>query len=120
MSQARSLLVTFCSIIILSACSSTNGKDFFHIMSGLLGGQPDKKVFMDTSVKEELKYEYRLCLDDYEGNQEDMSRCMQDAYARIAEEKGIGERPEGGEVIIKEVDEDDVIDEEKEESEDNN
>ncbi|WP_223668757.1 hypothetical protein [Kangiella shandongensis] len=120
MTQARCLLVTLCSVLALSACSSTNGNGFLKTMSRLLGGQPDKTVFMETSVKEELQYEYRLCLDDYEGNEEDMSRCMRQAYARIAEEKGIGERPEGGEVIIEEVNEDDVIDEDKEEPENNN
>ncbi|WP_169816850.1 hypothetical protein [Kangiella sediminilitoris] len=85
-------------------------------MSQLLGGQPDKEVFKDSTVKEELEYQYRICKSEYEEHTEEMSLCVREAYEQIIEEKGIGERPEGGRVIIEEVDESDAINEEQQKS----
>ncbi|WP_345291998.1 hypothetical protein [Kangiella marina] len=96
-------------LTILSGCSSNGGNDTLKTISKLLGGQPDQSVFKDTTVKEELEYEYRVCLGDNDGQQEAMRQCMQEAYAKVVEEKGIGERPKDGEVIIKEVGDDEVI-----------
>lgn len=93
------------SIILLSACSTNSGSNegngTLKTISKLLGGQHDQSVFKDTSVKEELEYEYRVCLGDNEGKHDKMKQCVQEAYAKVVKEKGIGERPTGGTVIIK-------------------
>lgn len=103
-----------CCALGLIACTSTGttGKDVFKTVSKLFGGQPDRKEFLDTSVKEALEYEYKLCLGDYEGHHEKMKECVEEAYAKVVEEKGIGERPDDGRVIIREVGDDEVINEE--------
>ena len=96
-------------VLFLASCSSNGGNGALKTISKLLGGQPDQSVFKDTTVKEALQYEYRVCLGDYEGDQERMRECVQEAYAKVVEEKGIGERPTDGEVIIKDVSDDEVI-----------
>jgi hypothetical protein len=106
-------LVASTSLFI--GCSS-GGNGALKTISQLLGGQPDQSVFKDTTVKEALEYEYRVCLGDYEGHHDKMKSCIEEAYAKVVEEKGIGERPTDGEVIIKEVD-DEVINEDSESSE---
>jgi len=102
---------------ILVGCSST-GNGALKTISQLLGGQADQSVFKDTTVKEALEYEYRVCLGDHEGQHEEMKTCIQEAYAKVVEEKGIGERPTDGKVIIKEA-EDDVINEDEDTENDN-
>ena len=96
-------------ISLVAGCSSNGGNGALKTISTLLGGQHDQSVFKDTTVKEALEYEYRVCLGDYEGQQDKMQECVQEAYAKVVEEKGIGERPTDGEVIIKDVSDDGVI-----------
>ncbi|GAA0205549.1 hypothetical protein GCM10009123_11270 [Kangiella japonica] len=97
------------SLILLSACSTSGGSSesngAIKTISKLLGGQHDQSVFKDTTVKEELEFEYRVCLGDNEGEHEKMKQCVQEAYAKVVKEKGIGERPTGGTVTIKKEDE---------------
>ncbi|RDX35757.1 hypothetical protein DZA50_06140 [Kangiella sp. HD9-110m-PIT-SAG07] len=95
----------------IAGCSSNGGNGALKTISKLLGGQPDQSVFKETTVKEALEYEYRVCLGDYEGQQDKMKECVEEAYAKVVEEKGIGERPTDGEVIIKDVSDDEVINE---------
>lgn len=106
-------IVLSCCAFGLFACTSTGttGKNVFKTVSKLFGGQPDRKEFLDTTVKEALEYEYRLCLGEYEGHHEKMKECIDEAYAKVVEEKGIGERPDDGRVIIREVGDDEVINE---------
>lgn len=114
----RAIACSFISLVflILAACSSTGNNDAWKTISNLLGGQPDQSVFKETTVKEALEYEYRVCLGDYEGHQDRMKQCMEEAYAKVVEEKGIGERPTDGEVIIREVDDDEVLNEDNDEN----
>lgn len=109
-------------LALLSGCASNGGSSenngALKTISKLLGGQHDQSVFKDTSVKEELEYEYRVCLGDNEGEHEKMKQCVQEAYAKVVKEKGIGERPTDGTVIIKEVDDGVINDSESSDAED--
>ena len=107
------------SISIIAGCSSNGGNGALKTISTLLGGQHDQSVFKDSTVEEALKYEYRVCLGDYEGQEDKMQQCVQEAYAKVVEEKGIGERPTDGEVIIKDVSDDEVINDDESEDNDN-
>ena len=103
-----SAIIFILSVLFLSGCS-TNGssegsKSTLKTISKLLGGQHDQSVFKDTTVKEELEYEYSVCLGNNEGEHEKMKQCVQEAYAKVVKEKGIGERPTDGTVTTKEVD----------------
>lgn len=94
---------------MLVGCSTNGGSSesnsAMKTISKLLGGQHDQSVFKDTTVKEELEYEYRVCLGDNEGEHQKMKQCVQEAYAKVVKEKGIGERQTGGTVTIKKEDE---------------
>lgn len=117
MIKAKVFLLTSVSLIALSSCSTTGDNDALKTISKLLGGQQDQSVFKDTTVKEALEYEYRVCLGDYQGERDKMKACVEEAYAKVVEEKGIGERPTGGDVIIREVEDDEVINEDSQDGE---
>lgn len=115
MLKAIAYFLAVASISLAAGCSTNGGKGALKTISTLLGGQHDQSVFKDTTVKEALEYEYRVCLGDYEGQQDKMQECVQEAYAKVVEEKGIGERPTDGEVIIKDVSDDEVINDDSDE-----
>ena len=118
MYKTGSYLLLIVGLSLMVGCSA-GGDSALKNISTLLGGQHDQSVFKDTTVKEALEYEYRVCLGDYEGQHARMKQCVSEAYAKVVEEKGIGERPTGGEVIIKEVGDDEVINEDIDENNNN-
>ncbi|WP_251358934.1 hypothetical protein [Kangiella sp. TOML190] len=111
MGQTMRLGLLLIGIIIISGCSSSSVQSAAKTVRGLTGGDVPRSQFLDPSVKQALEHEMRVCLD---GNYEDVelrSKCVQVAYAKVKAQKGLDELPEvDGEVIVKQVDEDDVID----------
>ena len=82
---------------------------------------PQRKDFLDDTVEEALQKEFDRCVDDDIKNVTRRAECVQIAYQNVREAMKLDERPEDGEVIIKQVDEDDVInDQSKQDNQDDN
>lgn len=105
----------------LSACSTNQVKESSNVIAKLLYGTtneiPQRKDFLEDSVEEALQKEFDRCVGDDLKNVERRAECVQIAYQNVKDAMKLDERPEGGEVIIKQVADDEVI---NEQSEDNN
>lgn len=104
--------VVFLSMLFfLTACSQSSVQKVAKISRGLTGGEQPRSAFLEPSVKEALEHEMRVCLD---GNYKDVelrAECVQTAVAKVKAQKGLDEDLDlGGEVIVIQSDEDDVID----------
>ncbi|NVJ68093.1 MAG: hypothetical protein HWE16_16535 [Gammaproteobacteria bacterium] len=112
------------SSLALAACSAATTQKVAKTMRGLTGGDQPRSAFLDSSVKEALEHEMRVCLDGNYKDQELRVKCTQIAVAKVKAQKGLDEEIDlGGEVIVRQIDEDEVIDgtkgEKKEDEEQN-
>ncbi len=104
-------LTIISGLVFLSACSSSSVQTTAKIIRGLTGGDVPRKAFLDPSVKEALDHEMKVCMDGVEDDVELRTKCIQIAYAKVKAQKGLDKEIDlGGEVIVKQVDDDEVID----------
>ncbi|MRX28249.1 membrane lipoprotein lipid attachment site-containing protein [Kangiella sp. HZ709] len=103
------------SIVVLTACSTSTVQKVAKVSRILTGGDPPRSAFLDSTVKEALAHEMSVCLDGNENDIELRAECAKIAVAKVKEQKGLEEDIDlGGEVIVRRVDEDEVIDGTKE------
>ncbi|ACV27687.1 hypothetical protein [Kangiella koreensis] len=120
MNQIKSL--TLCvSLVVITACTTTQGTDALKALSYLFGGQPDRAQMLDATVEEALQYEFDRCISGQELTAEVQSECIKTAYATVKEDMNLEERVgEDGRVIIERVDDEDMIYEDDGGQENNN
>ncbi len=95
----------------LTACSASTVQKVAQVSRMLTGGEQPRSAFLDPTVKELLAHEMRVCLDGNEDDIELRAECAQIAVAKVKAQKGLDEDLDlGGEVIVRRVDEDEVID----------
>jgi len=109
MKQVKLLLVCIVWMCV-TACTTAQGTDTLKVISQLLGGAPERSQMLDASVKEALQYEFDRCMSGKEMTAETQSQCIQLAYGTVKEEMNLEERVgEDGRVIIKRIEDDELI-----------
>ncbi len=104
-------IILLLAVITLGACSSGTAQKVAKTMRGLTGGDQPNSAFLDPTVKELLEYEMRVCLDGNDKDAELRAACIQTAVSKVKAQKGLDEDIDlGGEVIVRQSDEDEVID----------
>lgn len=112
----KSFIISVLLSAFLVGCTSTQSMDVLKGLSSLFGGPPDRKDLLDSSVQEELKRQFTLCLDGKDEDIELRKQCAQEAYAKVVETKELDKNPDGT-VTVREVKDDEVINEDKQEEE---
>lgn len=119
--QIQSFLKIACCgfiVLILSACSSNSAKTPLKILSQLFGGLQEREQLIDNTVEEDMRREVKICLNKVENNPELRAECVDEAYAKVTDRKGLNQTSDDGTVEVRRVDDDEVVNESEEDSED--
>lgn len=99
-------------VIILNACSTGQVKKVAKVSRSLTGGDVERAQLLEPSVKEALDYEMRVCMDGDVKNIEKRTKCIHLAVEKVRKDKGLNDEIDfGGEVIIRELDENAAVNE---------
>lgn len=93
------------SVLILTACSTSQVQKVAKVSRTLTGGDVERAQLLEPSVKEALDHEMRVCMDGDVKNIEKRTQCIHLAVEKVRKDKGLDKKVDlGGEVIIRELD----------------
>lgn len=99
-------------VVLLTSCTSQQVKQTVKTISAFTGGPPPPRgMMLDSTAKQELDRQMKLCMDGDEYDHQKRTECVQEVYQKVKEMKGLDDRPTDGRVIIKKVEDDEVINE---------
>lgn len=104
-------LILLFSLVCLTACSTSTVQKVAEVSRKLTGGDQPRSAFLDSTVKEALEHEMRVCLDGNFDDAQLRAECVQTAVAKVKEQKGLDDNVDlGGQVTVEQTDEEEVID----------
>ena len=105
-------IIMLLGILLLTGCTSQQVKQTVRTISYFTGGPPPPRgMMLDSTTHEELDRQMKLCMDGHEYDHQKRADCVQQVYEKVKELKGLDQRRKDGTVIIKKVEDDEVINE---------